>query len=229
MVAMSGRSTPAFGGVPNSSDILAKPDKSFGVLGDDSSLVKRLSDWNSNLDPIEVEPVFSLPGSSMPGNRGTGVDAWKRPSGPGSQKLWQWTRRTLRRLSCSPFEVFPFHVGSGIHLFFRWCAFSRISRTSQIFGFASNLLVEPACHFENNLDGHITSLLIQVHWENADSCRNGHSSGPFELYESSLLLRRERSCTQSPSRLLRQEEARISHQSDFLALTVCTFLLSRRW
>lgn len=61
MVAMSGHSTPAFGGVPNSSDIFAKPDKSFGVLGDASSLVKRLSDWNSNLDPIEVERSFPSP------------------------------------------------------------------------------------------------------------------------------------------------------------------------
>ena len=68
----------------------------------------------------------------------------------------------------------------------------RIARTS-IFDFhfarilhaelPSNLLVEPACHFAHYLDGHITSLLIQVHWENADSCGTGRSSGPFELDE----------------------------------------------
>ena len=58
---MSCHSTPAFGGVPNSSNILAKPDKSFGVLGDTSTLVKRLSDWNSDLDSIEVERSFLSP------------------------------------------------------------------------------------------------------------------------------------------------------------------------
>ena len=61
MVAMSCHSTPAFGGVPNSSNILAKPDKSFGVIGDTSSLVKRLSYWNSDLDSIEVERSFPFP------------------------------------------------------------------------------------------------------------------------------------------------------------------------
>ena len=45
----------------------------------------------------------------------------------------------------------------------------------------SNLLMEPACHFANYLDRHITSLLIQVHWANADSCWSGHSSGPFRF------------------------------------------------
>ena len=54
VVAMTGHSTPAFGGVPNSSDILAKPDKSFAVLGD----ARR---WNSNLNPIELERSFPTP------------------------------------------------------------------------------------------------------------------------------------------------------------------------
>ena len=31
-------------------------------------------------------------------------------------------------------------------------------------GRPSNLLMEPACHSANYVDGHITSLLIQVHW-----------------------------------------------------------------
>ena len=61
MVAMCCHSTPAFGGVPNSSNILARPDKSFGVLGDTSSFVKRHSDWNSDLDSIEVERSFPSP------------------------------------------------------------------------------------------------------------------------------------------------------------------------
>ena len=62
MVAMSCHSTPAFGGVPNSPIFFfAKPDKSFGVLGDTSSRVKRPSDWNSDLDSIEVERSFPSP------------------------------------------------------------------------------------------------------------------------------------------------------------------------
>ena len=83
---------------------------------------------------------------------------------------------------CGPQTLMVSGVLTGL-LFSRttifWCLFARILHAE----LPSNLLMEPACHFENYLDGHITSLLIQVHWENADSCGCSHSSGPFVLHE----------------------------------------------
>ena len=45
----------------------------------------------------------------------------------------------------------------------------------------SNLLMEPACYFANYLDGRITDEHSQVHWEDTDSCRSGHSSGSLQF------------------------------------------------
>ena len=77
-------------------------------------------------------------------------------------------------------------MGGGISIFFVVSVvFTCIQRIARHFlrllhaELPSNLLMEPACYFANYLDGLIVSLLIQAHWENADSCRSGHSSGSF--------------------------------------------------
>ena len=105
-----------------------------------------------------------------------------------------------------------------------------VSRTSLLIGLPgfSSHAVSPsnvsACHLATFLKGNIINYLIQVHSENDDSCRSGHSSGrfhctsPFLLCIYSLLQEKstqsgnftlylscsKRSCTQSRSGLIRQ-------------------------
>ena len=101
----------------------------------------------------------------------------QRLSSASSSRIWKGQSTV-----CSPQSLMVSGVLTGL-LFFEGHHLRGSFRTHPPRWAPIKSLDGASVHFANYLDGHITSLLIQVHWENADSCRSGHSSGLFELHE----------------------------------------------